>query len=126
MKRNSLFLAIALLSAATSLAAANEASPAPTNGEILYSACAACHGPGPSTKTGPSLAAIVGRKSGTVPGFRYSRALKKADLTWDETTLDRFLTDPQATVPGNAMPYPGLPDPAQRAALIAYLKTLKP
>jgi cytochrome c len=68
---------------------------------------------------------LIGRKAGSVPGFRYSRALKNANLVWNDATLDAYLAEPQTAVPGNTMPFPGLPDAMQRFALIAYLKTLK-
>jgi cytochrome c len=78
-----------------------------------------------SSGTGPTLKGIIGRKSGTVPGFRYSRAMKNAAITWDEVSIDRYLSNPQDVVPGNIMPFSGVPDAAQRANLIAYLKTLR-
>jgi cytochrome c len=78
-----------------------------------------------SIATGPTLKGVIGRKSGTVPGFRYSRAMKSAEITWDEVSLDRYLSNPQDVVPGNIMPFAGVLDPAQRAKLIAYLKTLR-
>jgi cytochrome c len=62
---------------------------------------------------------------GTVPGFRYSRAMKSAAITWDESSLDRYLTNPQGFIPGNVMPFSGIPDAAERAAVIAYLRTLR-
>ncbi|MFO1449927.1 MAG: c-type cytochrome [Opitutaceae bacterium] len=110
------------------LAAGGQATPpAPDleNGRRLYAACAACHSPGAQPTAGPTLVGVVGRKAGAVPGFRYSRALKNARTTWDFSTLDPFLADPQAALPGNAMPFPGLPDSKERADVIAYLKTLK-
>ena len=68
---------------------------------------------------------MVGRPAGTLAGFRYSRALRNARFVWNDSTLDSYLADPQVALPGNAMPYPGLPDAGQRRDLIAYLKTLK-
>lgn len=94
-------------------------------GEKVFAVCAACHAPDLPTKTGPDLRGVVGRKSGSVPGFRYSRALKTAGVVWNDATLDAFLAEPQAAFPGSAMPFPGMPDAEQRLALIAYLKTLK-
>ncbi|MSU47221.1 MAG: cytochrome c family protein [Lacunisphaera sp.] len=96
------------------------------NGRRVFATCAACHDPGLPTKTGPDLRGVVGRKSGTVPGFRYSRAMKNARIVWDEATLDAYLAEPQEMMPGNAMPFPGLPLPADRRDLIAYLKTYTP
>lgn len=99
--------------------------PNADNGRKLFAACAACHAPDLPTRTGPDLRGVFGRKAGAAPGFRYSRALQKAKLTWNEPTLDTFLADPQMTVPGNTMPFPGVPEAAARRDLIAYLKTLK-
>src|SRR5262249_55221819 len=70
---------------------------------------------------GPSLAAIVGKKAASDPGFNYSPALKGANLTWDVATLDAYLLDPQKLVPGNRMPFPGLKTENERKDIIAYL-----
>jgi cytochrome c len=70
---------------------------------------------------GPRLQGVYGRTSGTVDGFAYSAALKKAAIVWDETSLDKWLTDPDAFVPGNGMDF--LVVKAQeRQDLISYLK----
>jgi cytochrome c len=90
-----------------------------------FNQCAACHSVDGTNGTGPTLKGIIGRKSGTVPGFRYSRAMKGAAIIWDEGSVDRYLSNPQDVVPGNIMPFSGIPDAAQRANLIAYLKTLR-
>jgi cytochrome c len=88
-------------------------------------ACAACHSTAQGTNgLGPSLFGVVGRKSGTVPGFNYSRAMKNANLTWSAQDLDAFIANPQEKVPGNRMPFSGLPDAQQRAAIIAYLQSV--
>ena len=65
---------------------------------------------------------IIGRKAGQVEGFTYSDAMKNSGLTWDEATLDTYLTAPKKEVPGNKMAFPGLPKPDDRANVIAYLK----
>ncbi|MGE5504794.1 MAG: c-type cytochrome [Actinomycetota bacterium] len=91
-------------------------------GEKVFNQCKACHSvKAGENKVGPSLHGVVGRKSGTAPGFNYSDAMKKADLTWDEATLDKYLTDPKATVPGNKMAFAGLKNPDDRKNVIAYL-----
>jgi len=90
-----------------------------------FEQCAACHSVDGSNGTGPTLKGIIGRKSGTVAGFRFSRAMKSAAITWDEDSIDRYLSDPQDVVPGNIMPFAGIPDAAERARLIVYLKTLR-
>lgn len=97
-------------------------------GRVVFSQCVVCHGTSATAEVpnpGPDLRGVIGRPAGGVPGFRYSRALRNARRTWTEATLDVFLADPQATVPGNTMPYPGLPDEAQRRDLLLYLATLK-
>jgi cytochrome c len=96
-------------------------------GRRAFAVCAACHREA-STEVpnpGPDLRGVLGRPAGSVPGFRYSRALRKAKRTWNEETLFAFLGDPQAAIPGNTMPFPGLPDEAQRRDVIAYLKAFK-
>ncbi|NIQ93563.1 MAG: cytochrome c family protein, partial [Desulfuromonadales bacterium] len=72
---------------------------------------------------GPSLAGVVGRRSAAIAGFSYSPAMRGANLTWNEGTLDRYLGDPAGVVPGTTMALPGLPAD-DRAEVIAYLKTL--
>ena len=75
--------------------------------------------------TGPSLAHLWGRKAGTAEGFqRYSDALKSSDITWNAQTLDKWLTDPAALVPGNAMAFAGVRSAPVRQDLIAYLKAV--
>lgn len=87
--------------------------------------CAACHAAQGSAAIGPSLSGVLGRKAGSVPGFGYSRAMKGSDITWDEKSLTAFLSDPQQVVPGNRMPFAGVPDPVQVAELVKYLATLR-
>jgi len=99
--------------------AAHAAPPA------AYAACAACHSSDGTNGLGPSLKGVVGRKAGSAAGFRYSPAMKKTATTWDEKSLDNFLADTQKAIPGNTMPFPGVPDAAQRAEIIAYLKSVK-
>ena len=94
------------------------------HGKALYQACVACHTEKPEA-IGPSLKGVVGRKSGAVEDFRYSAPMRRANLTWDDANLHAYITDPQATVKGNRMPFGGLRDPAGVDDVIAYLKTLK-
>jgi cytochrome c len=97
-----------------------------TAGKMVFAKCAICHSPMPGkTVMGPSLFAVVGRHSASLEGFPYSDGMKKADKTWDAATLDVYLTDPKAMVPGTKMIFPGLSKPEDRANLIAYLATLK-
>ena len=92
----------------------------PDPGARAYQRCAACHAhaPGRDGCAGPALRGVVGRRAGSAPGFAYSDAMRAAGrrgLVWDETTLDRFLTDPEGVVPGTDMPYQG-GSAAERAA----------
>jgi cytochrome c len=121
--------ALALLGAVLGLAVlASAGLPAgdPTRGAAVFRQCAACHAVEPGLHlTGPSLARIWGHRAGTVEGFtRYSPGLRGADIVWTDEMLDRWLERPAALIPDNAMTFPGIADPQQRADLIAYLKAL--
>ncbi|HEY2483441.1 MAG TPA: cytochrome c family protein, partial [Caulobacteraceae bacterium] len=72
----------------------------------------------------PDLYAVFGRKAGTSPGFAYSDGLKALGITWDAASLDKWIANPRAMVPGTKMTYIGLSDPKDRTDLIAYLKTV--
>ncbi|WP_243634741.1 c-type cytochrome [Roseicella frigidaeris] len=88
--------------------------------------CTVCHSVAEGqNKVGPSLHGVVGRPSGQVANFNYSPAMKNAGKTWDEATLDTYLTDPKALVPGNRMILAGIKDEAERQNIIAYLATQK-
>jgi cytochrome c len=106
----------AMLSSAPSIAA-----PDAARGEQIYSRCLACHALA-FDRVGPRHCGLFGRLAGSVPGFDYSPAMKKPGIRWNEKTLDRFLADPLAMVPGTSMTYAGVTDPGERADLIAYLK----
>jgi cytochrome c len=93
-------------------------------GEELYnSRCVACHSPD-ANRVGPRHRGVVGRRAGSLPDFNYSKALKGSDVVWDDQTLDRWLTNPQAFIPGQRMNF-RVANPNDRADIIAYLKTLK-
>jgi len=91
--------------------------------------CRECHSfVKDDNRLGPSLYGVVGRKAGTEPGYAYSQSVKSSGITWDAATLDKWIADPDAVIPGNAMspPYSGLTDPKIRKKIVAYLKTLSP
>jgi len=95
-------------------------------GKSVFNKCAICHSPAQGKNSvGPTLFGVVGRQSASVDGFKYSDAMKAANKTWDAATLDTYLTNPKAMVPGTKMVFAGLPNPEDRANVIAYLATLK-
>jgi nitrite reductase (NO-forming) len=95
-----------------------------TAGRLVFRKCQVCHSLEPGKNIlGPSLAGVIGRKAGTLPGYSYSPAMKAADITWDAKTMDQYLSDPAKVVPGNKMPFPGLKTDHDRADVIAYLAT---
>jgi len=99
----------------------------PAAGKAVFSSvCSICHAvQAGKNGIGPSLFDVVGRKTGSVPGFHYSPANLNANLTWDQATLDKYLQSPRTVIPGTIMTYAGLKDDTKRADLIAYLATLK-
>ena len=105
--------------ALTSGAMAAEAA----KGKRVFNKCKACHSLQAGKKrVGPDLAKLFGRKAGTVKGYRYSKAMKKSGITWDEKTLDEYLTKPRKMVKGTKMAFPGLKKKADRDNLIVFLK----
>lgn len=115
----------ALLFAISGVTATGADAPNP-KARVAFQACAACHSDKAGvTRLGPSLAGIFGKPAAQAKGFRYSPALAKAKLRWDRKTLDAFIANPKAVVPGNRMSYPGVSDPAKRAAIIDYMQGLR-
>jgi cytochrome c len=90
-------------------------------GREVYERCIACHAID-TNRTGPKHCGLFGRRAGTAPGFEgYSPALRASGIVWNEQTLGRFLENPPAVVPQTFMTYAGVPDEADRAALVAWL-----
>ena len=90
-----------------------------------FAQCKACHSVEPGKNgIGPSLAGIFGDRAAIVPGFEFSDAMKNSGLTWNQATLDRYLTDPRGVVPGTKMSFGGVKDAAKRQEIINYLKTI--
>ena len=115
------FVFVALLA----IAGAGEASAQDAAaGEKVFGVCKACHQVGETAKNnvGPQLNGIIGRKSGTVPGYNYTAANKESGITWDEATFREYIKDPKAKIPGTKMIYAGLKDEQRTSDLLAFLK----
>src|SRR5262249_34834248 len=114
--------ALFVAAATTTMIAAGPASAAgdAVRGEKLYQDCHNCHSI-EKNDVGPRHKGVIGRMAGTVPNYDYSDALKKSGIVWTENNLDKWLTDPQALVPGTKMFY-GVDDAQDRADIIAFLK----
>lgn len=100
------------------IAAAN-----PKRGQLLYLQCKACHDleAGIPHKVGPNLNGVFGRTAGTVPGFKFTDAMAKSGIVWTPATMDTWLKQPGAMIPGNGMAFPGIAADDDRAAVIAYM-----
>jgi len=115
-------LSAGLIAACAAAASAQDADA----GKGVFNKCRACHSTDAGKNmVGPSLHGVYGRKSGSVEGFNYSDAMKAAGKTWDDASLDAYITDPKAAIPGNKMVFVGIKDETDRKNLIAFLKTLK-
>ena len=102
------------------------AADAEAGGRVFRTQCGACHTvEAGKNRVGPSLFGIVGRVSGQVAGFKYSKANQEAHITWTPEVLDKYLTNPKEMVPGTTMAFVGIKNATQRADLIAYLETVK-
>lgn len=129
MTRRTLLPILAVASAIAATVAPTIASAAPpatdaAAGKRVFLRCMACHNvkPNQPNKVGPNLSGVVGKKAAQVPGFRYSAAMTKSNVTWNDATLDKWLTRPASVVPGTSMVFAGLSKPEDRKAVIAYLK----
>jgi cytochrome c len=125
MKRIATTTGLLLINSLVTSSAALAAGDATVGEKVFATHCSACHSTKPGeNKNGPSLAGIVGAKSGAVPGFSFSPAMKDANVTWDDANLDKYLANPTGFVHGTKM-FVNLPNEADRQNVIAYLDTLK-
>ena len=125
LRRREKYAAAVVLAAAISAALAQTAwagglTGDANRGETLYEACQDCHSLD-KNDVGPRHRGVFGRKAASLPDYDYSDALKSANIVWNEETLDKWLTDPQAVAPGAKMFF-HLDNPQDRADVIAYLK----
>ncbi|KAL6440487.1 hypothetical protein ACFW04_003186 [Cataglyphis niger] len=100
----------------------------PVNGKKMFmKMCAACHTTekGGKHKLGPNLHGIIGKTSGTTPGFNYTETMKEKAVVWNEKTLNEYLELPKKFIPGTKMAFLGLKKAEDRSDIIAFLSTLK-
>jgi cytochrome c len=116
-------MAAGTLATTMSVAAIGGLTGDPDRGKTLYQACQACHSID-DNDLGPKHRGVVGRPAGSIADYAYSAALKNSGLTWDEATLDRWLTNPSALVPGTKMFFQ-VADAQNRADIVAFLKEQK-
>lgn len=112
-------LAAAFVTSARGETSVERVSGDPVHGKSVYQVCMSCHSLD-EDDVGPKHRGVVGRVAGAVSGYAYSPALKNSGITWDAATLDRWLTNPQALVPGAKMFF-ALPNAKDRADVISYL-----
>ena len=95
----------------------------PVNGKKVFKKCAACHSlQEGKNKIGPPLNNLLGRKAGSVEGYKYSKAMKNSGVVWDEESLDKFLTKPRKFIPKTKMSFRGIKKKSLRDDLISFLK----
>jgi cytochrome c len=116
--------AFALLVGGSTLSPSGQAQPLANGQELFERRCGGCHSLD-RDKEGPRLGGVYGRTAGTIDSFQYSDALKKSGITWNDESLDQWLTDPERVVPGNDMAF-HLEKADERRQIIAYLKEKSP
>lgn len=122
--------AAAVLVLLAPVAVAQAAAPAALKGnaeagKAAFRKCASCHQVGPSARGGfgPKLTGVIGRKAGATTDYKYSAAMKNANIIWTEQNLASFLKAPSDFIPGNNMRFWGIGNAQQVADLLAYLRT---
>ena len=120
-----LAVVVAALAMSATAAWAQPSDAAATRGErVFVTQCKSCHTleRGGASIAGPNLYGLLGRKSGTAPGYGYSEAMRRFAIEWNDQTLISYLRDPKGDMPGTKMIFAGIKRPDQLADLIAYLK----
>jgi len=111
-------------SVAACLVATPAAAADAERGKAVFQTCAACHNDG-ANPLGPNLKGVYGRKSGALEDYRYSPAMMRANLVWDEPNLKSYIAYPQSRVKGNRMPFGGITDSKDIDDVVAFLKGYK-
>ena len=95
----------------------------PVKGKKVFKKCVACHSlEEGKNKMGPPLNNLLGRKAGSVEGYKYSKAMKNSGVVWDEESLDKFLTKPRKFIPKTKMSFRGIKKKSLRDDLISFFK----
>jgi cytochrome c len=117
-------LAAAALGLFTIAATSAHAAPDAEKGKKDFEVCQGCHNDS-GRSVGPSLLGVYGRQSGSLEGYKYSPAMKRSKLTWDDKNLHEYIADPQRKVKANNMAFKGIKSSADIDDLVEYLKTYK-
>src|SRR5262245_43968206 len=118
------FIPLACAVALAAQAAFSRAGDATRGRQLYESRCGGCHSLD-ENRAGPAHCGVFGRKAGSAAGYEYSPALKSSRVVWNEKSLDRWLADPEALIPGQRMGF-SLPDATDRTDVVTYLRVLKP
>lgn len=126
MKHIFLILSVFIM-AAVSFSTPSIAEGDAVKGQKVFKKCKACHtvNKGGKNRVGPNLFAVAGAKAAEKEGYKYSKAMVKSGLIWDDATLDSYLKKPRALLKRTKMIFVGLKKEKDRADVIAYLKTLQ-
>ncbi len=118
----------ALVAALVAAMAAGAAAEDLDNGKAIFNKCRACHQIGENAKNlvGPILNGLIGRKAGTIEGYKYSEANKTSGITWDEATFREYIKNPKGKIPNTKMVFAGLTDDQDIDDLLAFLKQFGP
>jgi cytochrome c len=112
------------------VAAVSTAAPAADveNGKTIWNKCRACHQVGENAKNlvGPILNGLIGRKAGSIEGYKYSEANKNSGIVWDDATFREYIKNPKGKIPNTKMVFAGLTDEQDIDDLLAYLKQFGP
>lgn len=123
MMKHKGILAAALAAVCVVAAAGSVQAADLKKGKKVFNRCKACHSlEAGKKKVGPSLHGVFGRTSGTVEGYKYSKAMMEAGIVWNENTIAEYLKAPKTYIKGNKMAFAGIKKDADMENLMAYLK----